>query len=416
MIRKIIPKLVFLLLPFIIISCNGIGPKKVKNIVELTPKLSVETKEIIQLNSTIKNHVFSPDIFKNKKYSVTKYPMIAQPICAKGIFYTLDNRGVVTAFSIKDKVVRWTYNVNTNKSDSFNGGGILHHQGNLYITNGSRFLVILNAETGYETIRKELPDIIRIKPVILNDNIILVQTISNQTFALDSSHLNLVWQHEGMLGTLTSSYHVSPIVHGDKVIVNYSSGQIFGLNAITGAPLWTIDLSNNQEIGLPNFESTTVLCTPVIDNNSVYIANGAGKLMKIDINSGHIIWQAKANDVQSMSLAGNSLFIINNAQQVAAFNTISGKVNFAKDLKDIELKKVKATSFLPPIVSKTINGWELSIITNSGELYNINFDTVNIVTETTVIKSKIIKNIQYYGLTCCGLLYFVTDKEVIFAQ
>jgi hypothetical protein len=51
-----IKKIVSLLLPLIILSaCNALGPKRVKNIVELTPKLSLQSNEPIY---------FTPFFFK----------------------------------------------------------------------------------------------------------------------------------------------------------------------------------------------------------------------------------------------------------------------------------------------------------------------------------------------------------------
>ncbi len=409
-------RLIIFLLPLILTSCN-LAAKRIKNIVELTPRLSVESNEAIQIDSTtVKTNIFSPEMLRNKEYTITKHKIIAEPIFKKAVVYTIDNKGNVSAFSMKDKSIMWSYNISTNKSDYYSGGGILHHNDKLYVTYGSRFLVVLDSKSGHEIIRKELPDITRIKPVLINDHTIIVQTITNQILAINIEKLNFVWQHEGIIETLSSSYHVAPIVQNGYVIVNYNSGQIIALEANSGKVLWTNDLSSQQEIGLPNFEAAFILCKPIINNSHIYIANSAGKLIKLDIMTANILWQTKAYDVQSMSLAGNSLFITNNAGQVAAISTEFGKVKFVADLNDgkKDVKKVKASSFLAPIIGKTTEekDWSLNIISAKGELYSFQSD-INGNLSTIPVISKIIKNIEYQGKTCCGAMYVITDKKII---
>ncbi len=409
--------LIILLLPFILTSCN-LGAKKIKNIVELTPRLSVETNEAIQIDSTVETNIFSPEMFRNKEYTITKYKIIAEPIFKKAVVYTIDTKGNVSAFSMKDKSIIWSYNISNNKSDYYTGGGILYYNDKLYITYGSRYLVVLDSKSGHEIIRKELPDITRIKPVLINDHTIIVQTVTNQILAINIENLNFVWQHEGIIETLSSSYHVAPLAQNGYVLVNYNSGQIFALEANSGKILWANDLSNQQEIGLPNFEAAFILCKPVINNSYIYIANSAGKIIKLDIMTGNIIWQTKAYDVQSMSLAGNSLFITNNAGQVAAISTEFGKVKFVADLNDEkDIKKIKASSFLAPMIGKATEekAWNLNIISTKGELYSFQSD-INGNLNTTPMISKITKNIEYHGKTCCGTMYFTTDKKIMLVE
>ncbi|WP_425364078.1 PQQ-binding-like beta-propeller repeat protein [Candidatus Tisiphia endosymbiont of Hybos culiciformis] len=408
-------RLIIFLLPFVLTSC-GLGANKTKNIVELTPRLSVESNEAIQIDSTIESNIFISEMLQNKEYTVTKHKIIAEPIFKKAVVYTIDSKGNVSAFSMKDKSIIWSYNISANKSDNYVGGGILYHNDKLYVTYGSRFLVVLDSKSGHEIIRKELPDITRIKPVLINDHTIIVQTITNQILAINIKKLNFVWQHEGIIETLSSSYHVAPIVQNGYVIVNYNSGQILALEANSGKILWSNDLSSKQEIGLPNFEAAFILCKPIINNSHIYIANSAGKIIKLDIITGNILWQTKAYDVQSMSLAGNSLFITNNAGQVAAISTEFGKVKFVADLNDgKDIRRVKASSFLAPITAKVsveAKDWNLNIISTKGELYSFQAD-INGNLNTTPVISKITKNIEYHGKTCCGTMYFTTDKKIM---
>jgi len=409
-----IKKIALLLLPFILISCNGLGPKRVKNIVELTPKLSLQSNEPIYLESEANIYTFNPNMLKNKQYGFAKNKTVTEPVFVGDMIYTLDIRSNVSAFSVEKNKTIWSYNLSRNKKDNYIGGGILHYNDKLYVTYGSRLLVVLDTKSGYEIIRKKLPDIIRTKPVMLNDNTVLVQTISNQTIALNAETLKNIWEHEGLTEVLSASYFVTPIVHHDSVIITYNSGQILALNTKNGEVKWGFDFANFDRVAIPNFEEASILCPPVYDNKNLYIATGIGKLIKLNAETGAVIWKVDAEDIQSMSLIGNSLFVTNNARQIAAFNPETGQVKFVADLNDgKDPKKLKSAVFLAPFIGQNNGSQSLNIISANGVLYSFDLDNSSHLNMIPNIV-KIIRNIRYYGPTANNNLYFSTDRKIIF--
>jgi|GEM_PF-921922 len=410
-----IKKIISLLLPFVILSaCNGLGPKRTKNIVELTPKLSLQYNEPIYLESN-NIYAFNPKMLKNKQYNFAQNKTVAEPIFVGDIIYALDIRSNLSAFSIEKNKIIWSYNLSKNKKDNYIGGGILHHDDKLYVTYGSRSLVVLGATSGHEIIRKKLPDIIKTKPVMLNNNTVLVQTISNQTIALNAETLKNVWEHEGLTEVLSASYFVTPIVHQDTVIITYNSGQILALNTKNGEVKWGFDFANFDRVAIPNFEEASILCPPAYDNKNLYVATGLGKLTKLNLDTGAVIWQVDAEDIQSMSLIGNSLFVTNNARQAAAFNPENGQVKFVADLNDgTDPKKLKSAIFLAPFIGENNGKQSLNIISANGTLYS--FDSDNNYLSSIPNITKIVKNIRYYGLTTNNNLYFSTNRKIIFGS
>ena len=410
-------KIAILLLPFVLVSCNGLGPKKVKNIVELTPKLSVQTNEAIYFDSSASIYMFNPNMLKNKEYSFAKNKTITEPVFVGDIIYALDIRSNISAFSVDKNKIIWSYNLSKYKKDNYIGGGILHYNGKLYVTYGSRSLVVLDAKSGYEIVRKELPDIVKIKPIMLNDGTILVQTISNQTIALSPETLKTLWEHESLAEILSASYFMTPIVHHDNVIVSYNSGQIFALNTKNGQVKWNFEFANlSDHMAIPNFDESSILCPPVYDNTNLYIATGHGKLIKLTAATGSVIWQVNAEDIQSMSLIGNSLFVTNNARQIAAFNPETGQVKFVADLNDgKDPQKLKSATFLAPFIGEDNNGRRsLNVISVNGVLYSFDIDSNHLDMLPHIV--KIVNNIRYYGLGENNYLYFSTDKKIIFGH
>jgi len=115
------------------------------------------------------------------------------------------------------------------KSRAFSGG-ILHHEGKLYVTNGSQMLGVLNLENGRILMTKKLPDIIVSAPQI-HGNVILLLTLGNQLYAIDKDNGSLIWDHAGNPETLTYGNMSAPVIDAhNRIFVAYSSVQVFVLN------------------------------------------------------------------------------------------------------------------------------------------------------------------------------------------
>ena len=195
--------ILFGLLPVLLISCDHFDSGRVKNLIDLTPKLEVQIKEKLKFTaSQIKKNPLSDQ--KSKSYSLAKNTIIAKPTFAKGVMYSTDSKGFVSSYSLKEKKILWRTDIAKGALDrNFNDGGILYSNGKLYVTNSSRYLVVLDAKSGDEIIRKEYPDIVRNKPVMATDRLLLAQTVSNQLIAYDIKTSKFVWLHEGELETIS---------------------------------------------------------------------------------------------------------------------------------------------------------------------------------------------------------------------
>lgn len=405
----------FLLVPFYLSSCDNIGSTRVKNLIDLTPKLEVETS---------KTHLFSTgrkDPFKEKKansYTISKQSIIAEPAIAKGVMYSVDKQGNVSAFSLKGKKLLWSKNISGNEVDRyFNSGGVLFSDGKLYVTYGSRNLVVLDTETGNEIIRKEFPDIIRSKPVMVNDKLLLVQTISNQLVAYNVKSSKLMWMHEGGIEIISAKNHIHPVVYNGHALASYSSGEVVYLDANNGSELWRYTLSNSDDLSLPSFEPSVIVTKPIISDNFAYFATSNGKIVKLDLRDGKEIWIKIADDIQSMILHDNNLIVTNNARQIALLSATDGKVSWTANLispKERMSKKPKTVNFLNPFVVKDGNNYTVNVVASNGELYQFTTNDVGQLSEQAGI-SLIDKDIRYYWISCCtGVMHLISNTKVKF--
>ena len=407
--------LTFLVAIFYLAGCDSIGTTKVKNLIDLTPKLEVEDQKQ-QLFFTGRENPFKEK--KAHSYKISNKSIIAEPAIAKGVMYSVDKQGYVNSFSLKEKKLLWSKNIAGNEVDRyFYSGGILFSDNKLYVTYGSRNLVVLDVESGNELIRKEFPDIIRTKPVMADDKLLLVQTISNQVIAYNTKSSKLMWMHEGGIEIISSRNHIHPVLYNGYALVSYSSGEVVYLNASNGSELWRYSLSSSEELGLPNFEPSVIITKPIISGNFAYFASSNRKIIKLDLKEGKEVWIKTADDIQSMTLHDNSLIVTNNARQIALLSTTDGKVSWTGDLispKERMSKKPKTVTFLDPFVVKDGNSYTINVIASNGELYQFTTNDSGRLSEQAVI-SAIDKNIRYYWISCCsGIIHLILDTKVKF--
>jgi outer membrane protein assembly factor BamB len=404
-----------LILSTLLVSCDRFGSGNVKNLVDLTLKLEIEQEEKLRFNSS----QTTQDLLNNTKYqsyNFSKNSTISEPTIAKNILYTTDMKGFVSAYSLKEKKILWTTDIARDAIDrSFYDGGVLFSDGKLYITNSSRYLVILDANSGDEILRKEFPDIIRNKPVMANDRLLLVQTVSNQLIAYDIKMSKFAWVHEGGAEIISTRNHVHPAVYNGHAIVSYSSGEIIYIDAESGKVKWSYNLVKIDDIGIPSFDPLVIVTDPLIVEEYAYFTTSNGKIIKMDLDNGAPVWVKDAEDVQSLSLIGDYLLITNNARQVAALSTHNGKVLWVGDLlseKDRKKRKIRTAVFQKPFISQDGNIFTINVISSDGECYKFIQNKDGFISSSPSIV-KIKHNIKNYWISCCtGDVYLMTDRTI----
>ena len=276
-------KIIIFLLPLMFTSCDHIGSTRVKNLIDLTAPIEVEVTENINLTNAKKN----PNLDKvTNAYKISNNNIIGQPVVAKKIMYSIDKNGFVNAFSLAEKKILWSTNILLNtKNHESNAGGILYSDAKLYVTNGTRHVVIIDAISGKEILRKETPDIIRTKPIMANDTILLLQTISNQLIGYNIEKAKFIWMYEGAIESTAIRRDIYPILHNNHALVSDSSGEMIYINVETGKITWTFDLNQLNKTEVLGSDNVTVTTLPIVNDNFVYFATSNANVIKFDLNN-----------------------------------------------------------------------------------------------------------------------------------
>ena len=423
--------LIFIL--FTLSACDQFGSSRIKSLVDLTPALVVEDNSPVIFKDA-REEVASEG--SSKIYSLSKNSIIAEPAIVKKVFYSLDQSGFLSAFSLKEEKMLWRTDVRGSRYERhFVGGGVLYSNGKLYVTNGTRYLIVVDAETGLEEFRKEFSDLIRVKPVMTSKEDLLIQTLDNKLYSVNSEDFRINWIHEGGLQNINISSYIHPVIFKDNIIVSYTNGDIFCLDLVTGSGKWRYRLAGRDDIGMPEFVPTTVQTQPILNGDFIYFATSKGKLIKFYIYGGVPSWTRDAHDVQTLAMHEKYLLLTNNARQVAAIDADSSKVVWVGNLiseEDKAKRKRKTAKFMNVFVTKYNDSFSINVAANNGEFYK--FISGQDVINAEELEGKeaqgaeardgefpvwpvieaLRKGAIYQWFSCCnGAHYVITDKSLV---
>ena len=261
----------------------------------------------------------------------------------------------------------------------------------------------IDAKTGRELARKSLRDLVKAQPLV-RTNAIFIQNVSNNLTAYNTETWMPVWSYETWPETLATYNVTSPMIVGGQIISSYTTGQIVSNNISDGNELWQMNLYRESD-GQLSVSPQNTTCQPMMVGNYLYVASNNGYLIKIDITNANIIWQKPYHDIMSMSLAGDTIFLTNNARQIAAISSEDGGVIWASDLlnpKQSKKDKIKPIMFLTPIVTSN----NVIVLSNDKEAFILDVNSGNLIKYF-----EIPKNIMSFGVDKESLILF--DKRCI---
>jgi outer membrane protein assembly factor BamB len=301
--------------------------------------------------------------------------ILAQPVTADGVIYTMDSDAVVSAFDMATGGRRWRFDTKNDEDDSTNiGGGLSFDQGTLYTVNGLAEVVALDVSSGTPRWRKSIGAPGRSAPTVADGRIFL-STIEDRLLALATDDGRQLWTYQaanfvtGVLGQPAPAYSTGLVLAG------FNSGELVAVRAETGSVAWGDNLASGATHGsLSDFSAIRGL--PVIAEGRAYAIGIGGLLVGFDLPSGRRLWQRDVGGADSPWAAGPWLFVISLDQRMWAVNREDGRVAWATDLPrwdNPDKKKGPITWFGPLLAGDRLvvagtNGEALAVSPYTGEI------------------------------------------------
>jgi outer membrane protein assembly factor BamB len=257
--------------------------------------------------------------------------LLAQPVVANGLVYTMDADGMISAFNVTNGGRRWQYE--PKDVDADNGlldGGLAYDNGWLFVTMSSGMVLALNAANGTEIWRQNLALPLHSAPTIAEGRL-LVLSADNQLYALDGQTGRPVWRHAGFFEGAGLLGGPSPAVDGGVVVVPYSSAEVFALRLDNGRPLWS-DTVQRPRRTEALAQINDIDSRPAIENEQVYVVGYGGQMAAIQLRRGVRTWDLDVGSTQSPWLAGDFIYVLTTRSEIVCLVRENGGIRWVSPL------------------------------------------------------------------------------------
>ena len=257
--------------------------------------------------------------------------ILAQPVVANGLVYTMDSAGTVTAFTLAAGAQVWRTETRGKDVSSSNvGGGLGVGGGILYAVNGLGDLVALDAAKGTEHWRTYLGAPGRSAPTMVEGRLFLT-TIEDKLLALAATDGHEIWTFQGASVQPAVLGRPAPAFANGLVVAGFSSGELACLRAENGTVVWTDSLGGYAG-GAAGADFAAIRGRPAISAGRVVATGMGGLMLCLDLPTGRRLWELQVGSENSPWVAGEWVFMVSLSQQMAALTMAGGNVAWMAQL------------------------------------------------------------------------------------
>lgn len=334
--------------------------------------------------------------------------IVADPVFAQNRVFAMDADMQVSAVSDQGAIL-WQRNL-TPASETVGdviGGGLAYGQGRIYVATGYGELHALDSETGSVVWTQQLLGAGNTAPTYHAG---LVYLVSNDAtaWAIEADTGRVRWQIDGQSDVNNLSGALAPSVTDKFALFSYGSGEIQAAFRKGGLVYWTTVLSGGRDgraVGVVDDIATP----PLVSGSRVYVANGSGATAAMDVGNGDRIWTTPQGATGPMWAAGNSVFLVNDLNQLVRLNAADGSVIWTQQLAGFTTEKPTKSAQTYAHHGPILAGGQLVLASNDGKIRFFDPATgqlrnsVNIPQGATT--QPIVANATLYVVSTDGKLY-----------
>lgn len=302
------------------------------------------------------------------KGSSKKGRIVATPVIANGVIYTLDADNTVRATRSSDGSKIWDYEITVELGEATRsretgfkgrlanprgffgggrsgvdreslGGGVAYDGGRVYVSSGYGVMSALDARTGAKIWDRKTETPLHSAPTI-SDGRVFAITDDNEIFAFDTSNGEILWTYQGIIETARMLTSPSPAVIDDVVLAPFASGEIVALRAQNGTVLWQDALSSAGKL-TPLSSLNDISAGPAVADGYVIATAQSGAMSAFDLRTGQRIWNQPAGALGYPLMAGDFIYTVTTDAQMACLSRADGKVVWLTQLETYEKPKKK---------------------------------------------------------------------------
>jgi outer membrane protein assembly factor BamB len=277
--------------------------------------------------------IWSKDIGKGVKGYFSRL----KPAYAYDTLYVADRHGKVVAFNPEDGKRLWQRNFAEYKKKGFFsfitrlwqsgesakiGGGLGVAYEKVFFGTENGDVYALDAKTGETVWQQQVKGEVLAEPAI-DAGIVAFNTGAGTLFALDAETGEQRWTYESEVPPLSLRGVAAPVADSGGIITGTATGRLAVVIADTGQVAW------EQTIGKPTGATELqriidIDGKPLVLAGIAYVISYDGTLAAVEIRSGRVVWSREYKSSRSISIDGNSLFVVDSNSNIYALDRRNG--------------------------------------------------------------------------------------------
>jgi len=341
--------------------------------------------------------------FSKYKYKKIQHKMIRENplIVGENYFIIIDAKGSISKF-INKKKLQWSRNIySKEEKKKIVSISLTLHKDKLYVIDNLGKYYALNVDTG-EIIWINQHKAVFNSQIKVHKNKIFVVDSNNVINCFSASDGKKIWKFETNPTFIKTNKKLSIIVTTDSVLFSNTAGDIVRININTGELIWFILTQNTLVQHETDFLETSDI---VLSKKNLFFSNNFSKLFSLNLNSGIIKWILNINSTLRPIIIDNYLFTISQEGYLIVIDSIEGKIirsNYILDgFKPKQKKKLFIQGFL-------IASNKVYITTNLGYLIICSVKTGKVEKMSKISNSPLSE-----PLVSNNNLYILTDKSLV---
>lgn len=327
--------------------------------------------------------------------------VLAHPVIANDVIYTLDSRLKVTAVKAQNGEKIWNTQLPVNKELGVASIGLAFDNNNLYAVSGDGNVYALDTN-GKILWTKNTGSILRSAPVVAN-GLLFVISGNNELFALNTTDGSEVWNYKNIATSTNLMGMGQPAVSQKSVIVPFSSGEIIAFDTQNGLVLWSDTLLSYRTFNQIS-DLSHVLASPVIDKETVYLIGNANRMGAFNLKTGEPLFVQPIGGKTTPVVNGNTLFMVTNKDTLVALDKKKGTLIWEKKLIS---KAEKGIAWHAPLLANN----QIIVTSTQGDILFLNSENGDIIRKMEIDAlpvPPIVNNQQ--------LIFYTNDADLIAYQ
>ncbi|MFK7160661.1 outer membrane protein assembly factor BamB [Marinospirillum sp. MEB164] len=240
------------------------------------------------------------------------------PILQDELLISVDAQGWVQTFDRERRRLLWSYELPSGASAS-----PVLAEGRLYITTQNADLFALDPQTGAHLWQVRLPSE-ALSPVAVQGDLLAVLSGDGRVSAFHAETGRALWTYDSLMPSLTLRGSASPLITPIQVYVGLANGKLVSLDRRTGQLRWEAQVAQPQ--GRTDIERLVDLDgTPVLHQNVLYVTSFQGQTQALDAFTGRPRWSRDLSSYHAPLRIDRQLIVVDEASRVYALDLATGR-------------------------------------------------------------------------------------------